>query len=49
MTVPAPKPSRLSAALSAARDWLLSPAARRYEVALVLGLYQAVRTALGKP
>lgn len=29
--------------------WLLTPEARRYEVALALGIYEAVRTALGHP
>lgn len=46
MTVPAPK-SRLKAALAAVFAFALSPQARRYEIAFALGLYEAVRAALG--
>lgn len=34
-------------ALKAAVAWLLSPAARRFEAALLVGVYEAVRAALG--
>lgn len=35
--------------LLAIKDALLSPAARRYEYALALLVYEAVRTSLGHP
>jgi hypothetical protein len=38
---------RVKAAARAAVDVLLSPQARRYEIALALLVYQAVRVAVG--
>lgn len=37
----------LKVALKAAWAFLCSPAARRYEAAIAIGLYEAVRAALG--
>lgn len=37
----------LKAALGAAWEFLRSPAARRYEAALLIGLYEAIRAAVG--
>lgn len=41
------KKAALKAAGKAALAWALSPQARRYEIALALGLYEAVRASLG--
>lgn len=37
----------LKAAAQAAVQFLLSPYARRYEIPLAVGLYEAIRAALG--
>lgn len=37
----------IKAAATAVVAWLVSPQARRYEVALALGIYEAVRASLG--
>lgn len=39
----------MKSAGKAALAFLVSPAARRYEAALLLGVFEAVRAALGHP
>lgn len=47
MTVPATPQSKWRLAREYVVTFLVSPQARRYEIALALGIYEAIRSALG--